>query len=215
MAEGLDLQLHHQLFQCSNEYLGLISFRIDWFDLLAVQRALKTLIQHHSLKASKNWCFWSNSSSWFNFFLVQLSQLCMTTGKTDDYWKCDGWMASPTRWIWVWVGSGSWWCTRRPGMLQSMGSQRVRHNWATELNWTDWRWGKRLKMARLHPPEDLLLLGAFGNKKSYSLPRKSCPGPWATCPSHLLMLSQSRNFTWLTQCRQASWATKGECLHCL
>ena len=47
----------------------------------------------------------------------------------------DGWMASPTQWTWVWVGSGRWWCTGRPGVLQSMGLQRVRHNWATELNW--------------------------------------------------------------------------------
>ena len=46
-------------------------------------------------------------------------------------------MASPTRWTWVWVNSGSWWWTRRPGMLQSMGSQRVRHDWTTELNWTE------------------------------------------------------------------------------
>ena len=49
----------------------------------------------------------------------------------------DGWMASPTRWTWVWVNSGSWWWTGRPGMLQFMGSQRVGHNWATELNWTE------------------------------------------------------------------------------
>ena len=48
----------------------------------------------------------------------------------------DGWMASPTQWTWVWVNSGSWWWTGRPGMLQSMGSQRVGHDWATELNWT-------------------------------------------------------------------------------
>ena len=40
-----------------------------------------------------------------------------------------------TQWTWVWVNSGSWWWTGRPGMLQSMGSQRVGHNWATELNW--------------------------------------------------------------------------------
>ena len=46
----------------------------------------------------------------------------------------DGWMASPTRWTWVWVNSGSWWWTRRPGMLRFMGSQRVGHGWATELN---------------------------------------------------------------------------------
>ena len=46
----------------------------------------------------------------------------------------DGWMASRTRWAWVWANSGSWWWTGKPGMLQSMGSQRVRHDWATELN---------------------------------------------------------------------------------
>ena len=45
-------------------------------------------------------------------------------------------MASLTQWAWVWVNSGSWWWTGRPGLLQSMGSQRVRHDWATELNWT-------------------------------------------------------------------------------
>ena len=48
-----------------------------------------------------------------------------------------GWMASPTQWTLVWVNSGSRWWTRRPGMLQSMGSQRVGHDWATELNWTE------------------------------------------------------------------------------
>ena len=45
----------------------------------------------------------------------------------------DGWMASPTQWTWVWINSGSWWWTGRPGMLQSMGLQRVGHDWATEL----------------------------------------------------------------------------------
>ena len=45
-----------------------------------------------------------------------------------------GWMASVTRWTWVWASPGSWWWTGKPGALQSMGSQRVRHNWATELN---------------------------------------------------------------------------------
>ena len=47
----------------------------------------------------------------------------------------DGWMASLTGWTWVWANSRSWWWTRKPGMLQSMGSQRVGHAWATELNW--------------------------------------------------------------------------------
>ena len=48
----------------------------------------------------------------------------------------DGWMASQTRWIWVWVDSGSWWWTGRPGVLWLMGSQRVEHDWATELKWS-------------------------------------------------------------------------------
>ena len=55
-------------------------------------------------------------------------------GEGDDRgW--DGWMASPTRCTWVWVDSGSWWWTGRPGVLQFMGSQRVGHEWVTELNW--------------------------------------------------------------------------------
>ena len=47
-------------------------------------------------------------------------------------------MASLTQWTWVWASSRSWWWTGKPGGLQSMGSQRVRHNWATELNWLSW-----------------------------------------------------------------------------
>ena len=47
----------------------------------------------------------------------------------------DGWMASLTRWTWVWVNSGNWWWTGRSGVLRFMGSQRVGHNWVTELNW--------------------------------------------------------------------------------
>ena len=58
----------------SNEYSGLISFRIDWLDLLAVQGTLKSLLQHHSSKVSILWCS--------AFFIVQLSHPYMTTGKT-------------------------------------------------------------------------------------------------------------------------------------
>ena len=47
----------------------------------------------------------------------------------------DGWMASLTPWTWVWASSRSWWWTMKPGVLQSMGSQRVGHDWVTELNW--------------------------------------------------------------------------------
>ena len=58
----------------SNEYSGSISFRIDWFDLLAVHETRKSLLQHHSLKAS---IFWHSA-----FFIVKLSYVYMTTGKT-------------------------------------------------------------------------------------------------------------------------------------
>ena len=57
---------------------------------------------------------------------------------TQDGW--DGWMASLTWWTWVWASSGSWWWTGNPGVLHSMGSQRVRHNWVSELNWTESSW---------------------------------------------------------------------------
>ena len=57
-------------------------------------------------------------------------------GEGDDRgW--DGWVASPTQWTWAWLSSGSWWLIGKPGVLQSMGSQRVRHDWVTELNWTE------------------------------------------------------------------------------
>ena len=64
------LELLHQSF---NEYSGLISFRVDWFDLLAVQGTLKSFLQHHSLKALIFWCS--------AFFMVQLSHPYMTIGK--------------------------------------------------------------------------------------------------------------------------------------
>ena len=53
--------------------------------------------------------------------------------REDRGW--DGWMASPTGWTWVWVSSGSWWWTGKPGMLQSIGSQRLGQSYWTELNW--------------------------------------------------------------------------------
>jgi len=57
-------------------------------------------------------------------------------GEGDDRgW--DGWMASLTQWTWVWVNSGSWWWTGKPGVLRFMRSQRVGHDWATDLIWSD------------------------------------------------------------------------------
>ena len=58
----------------------------------------------------------------------------LKAGEGDNKGR-DGWMASQTWWTWVWASSGSWWCTGKPGVLQSMGSQRVGHDWGTKLNW--------------------------------------------------------------------------------
>ena len=61
----------------------------------------------------------------------------LKAGGEGDNSRWDGWMTSLTKWPWVWVGSRSWWWTGKPDMLQSLGSQSVRHNWVTELNWTE------------------------------------------------------------------------------
>ena len=61
----------------------------------------------------------------------------LKVGGERDNRGWDGCMVSLTQWTWVWVNSGSWWWTGRPGVLQSMGSQRVGHDWVTELNWTE------------------------------------------------------------------------------
>ena len=58
-------------------------------------------------------------------------------GGEGDNRGWDSWMVSPTRRSWIWVNSGSWWWTGRPGVLWFMGSQRVGHDCATELNWTE------------------------------------------------------------------------------
>ena len=90
----------------------------------------------------KDWCWSWNSNT--------LATWCqeLTHWKRPWYWErlkaggegdnrgWDDWMASLTRWTWIWAGSGSWWWTGRPGVLWFMGLQRVRHDRVTELNWT-------------------------------------------------------------------------------
>ena len=63
--------------------------------------------------------------------------LRLGAGEEGDDRRWDGWMASLTWWTWVWVKSGSWWWTGRPGVLRFMGLQRVGHDWATDLIWSD------------------------------------------------------------------------------
>ena len=92
----------------------------------------------------KDWCWSWNSSTLATSFeeLTHLKRPWCWEGLGaggeggDRGW--DGWMASPTWWTRVWVDSGSWWWTGRPGVLRFMGLQRVGHDWATELNWTEY-----------------------------------------------------------------------------
>ena len=110
-------------------------FRIPWTSRSSNQSIQKESSPKYSLK---DWC-WSWNSNNLATWCEDLTHLkrpwCwerLKAGEEDDRgW--DGWMTSPTQWTWVWVNSGSWWWTRRPGTLQSMGSQRVGPNWVTEL----------------------------------------------------------------------------------
>ena len=90
----------------------------------------------------KDWC-WSCNSNTLATWCEELTHWKrpwswerLRAGREGDDRGWDGWMASPTQWTWVCVDSGSWWWTGRPGVLRFMGSQRVRHDWVTELNWT-------------------------------------------------------------------------------
>ena len=96
----------------------------------------------------KEWCYSWNSSTlaasceelthWKRLWCWER----LGAGGEGDDSGWDGWMASLTRWTWVWVNSKSWWCTGRPGVLRFMGLQRVGHDWVTELNWisdNNWR----------------------------------------------------------------------------
>ena len=87
----------------------------------------------------KDW-FWSWNSSTLVTWCKELTYLKrpwswerLKAGREGDNRGWDGWMASLTQWTWVWVNSTSWWWTGRPGVLQSMGSQRVGHDWETQL----------------------------------------------------------------------------------
>ena len=91
----------------------------------------------------KDWC-WSWNSNTLATGCKELTHWkrswCwegLAAGGEGDNRGWDGWMALLTQWTWVWVNSGSWWWTGRPGVLEFMGLQRVRHHWAIELNWTE------------------------------------------------------------------------------
>ena len=109
------------------------------------QSILKEINPEYSLEGC--WCWSSNTLTTWCKKLPQWKrpwfwERLRAEGEGDNRgW--DGWMASLTQWTWLWVNSRYWWWTGRPGVLRFMGSQRVRHDWMTELNWTYMRWVKR------------------------------------------------------------------------
>ena len=129
-------------------------WRIDAFELWCWRRLLRvpwtarrsnqSILKEISLNIHwKDWG-WSWNSNTLVTWCEELTHLkrpwCwewLKEGGEGDDRGWHGWMISLMQWTWVWAGSGSWWWTGRPGVLQSMGSQRVRHDWATELNWKD------------------------------------------------------------------------------
>ena len=126
-------------------------WRIDAFELWCWRKLLKVLwtarrwMQESQTSQSwrkstlnihwKDWCWsWSSNTltTWCEVLTHWKRPWCWEGLKAGgEGW--DSWMASPTQWTWVWVSARSWWWTGKPGMLQPMGSQRIRHNWATEL----------------------------------------------------------------------------------
>ena len=80
-------------------------------------------------------CF-GHLMQWTDLFEKTLILERLKAGEGDDRgW--DDWVASLTQWTWIWVNTGCWWWRGKPGVLQSMGSQRIGHDWATQLNWTE------------------------------------------------------------------------------
>ena len=126
-------------------------WRIDAFELWCWRRLLKVLwtarrsnqsiLKDINLEYSLEGLMLKLKPQYFGHLMERIDSFekilmlgMIKGGREGDGRGWDGWMASLTRWTWVWVNSGSWWWTGRPGMLQSMGLQRVGHDWATELN---------------------------------------------------------------------------------
>ena len=114
--------------------------RVPWTARWSNQSILKEIRPEYSLK---DWCWSCNSNTlatWCEELTHWKRPWCwerLKAGGEVDNRGWDGWMVSPTQRTWIWARSGSWWRTWKPGMLQSMGSQRVRQIWVTELKWTE------------------------------------------------------------------------------
>ena len=120
--------------------------RVPW----TARRSNQSTLTEISPEYWKDW-YWSWKSNTLATWCEELTHLkrpwCwerLKAGGEGDNRGWDGWVASPIWWTWVWVCSRIWWWTGKPGVLQSRGSQRIGHDWAVKLNWTELRAGWHL-----------------------------------------------------------------------
>ena len=127
--------------------------RIDGFELWywrrlfivpgTARRSNQSILKESSPEYSLEGLMLKRKLQYFgHLWITDSFEKTLTLGKIEVWRRrgrrgWDGKMASATQWLWVCVNSGSWWWIGRPGVLYSMGSQRVRHYWVTELNWTN------------------------------------------------------------------------------
>ena len=143
-------------FPSSHVYMWELDHKEDWvpknwcFWTVVLEKTLESPLDSKEIKpviskGNQFWIFMGRTDAEASILghLMQRTdsfEKTLMVGKIDggnegDDRGWDDWMASLIQWTWVWGSSESWWWTGKSGVLQSMGSQRVRHNWVTELNW--------------------------------------------------------------------------------
>ena len=145
-------------FSSSHIWMWKLDYKEGWgpknqcFWTVVLEKTLESPLDNKEIKlvnckGNQSWIFIGRTDTEAEAILWPPDAKSRLIGKDPDAGKdrkageegndrgWDGWMASPTQCAWVWASSRRWWRTGKPGMLQSMGSQRVRHNWVTELNW--------------------------------------------------------------------------------
>ena len=152
-----DLSCQSYSFSNSHVWIWELVYKESWalknwcFWTVVLEKTLESPLDCKEIKpvhpkGNRSWIFivrtdadWSSNTlaTWYKELNHQRRPWCwerLKAGGEGDDRGWDSWKTSPTQWTWVWASSRSWWWTGKPGMLQSMGSQIVRHNWATELN---------------------------------------------------------------------------------
>ena len=141
------------MYGCESWTVKVEHWRIDAFELWCWRRLLRvswtarrsnqSILKEISPRCSLEGLMLKLKLRYFGHLMQRVDSLEKTLmlGKGEGgrrrRWQRMKWLDGITEWTWVWVNSGSWWWTGRPDVLQFMGSQRIGHDWATELNWTE------------------------------------------------------------------------------